>query len=218
MTVPGRDVQCLRQLAGRDGAAGRVARGDQRDGLDVVFDGQAGHDAFRAPCAARLERLIAVYHRTLQPRLKEEASSAAGDCVSVPPDSQERRYSSRPVPQCSVDLAAIGQSVDSTAEDAGGSRTHLNRVAAGRLAVWLQRQEVVMSPPGIEPGPRPSQGRVRFRHTPRTLWLSDPPPGNRTRPCGLEDRRAPDTLAGIQTDQCPRQESNLVFDLRRVAC
>ena len=25
--------------------------------------------------------------------------------------------------------------------DAGGSRTHLNRVAAGRLAVWLQRQE-----------------------------------------------------------------------------
>ena len=25
--------------------------------------------------------------------------------------------------------------------DAGGSRTHLNRVAAGRLAVWLQRRQ-----------------------------------------------------------------------------
>lgn len=24
-------------------------------------------------------------------------------------------------------------------ENAGGSRTHLNRVAAGRLAIWLQR-------------------------------------------------------------------------------
>ena len=25
-----------------------------------------------------------------------------------------------------------------------------------------------MSKPGVEPGPRPSQGRVRIRHTPRT--------------------------------------------------
>ena len=44
--------------------------------------------------------------------------------------------------------------------DAGGSRTHLNRVAGGCRAVWLQRHVI----------------------------------------------------------QCPRQESNLVFDLRRVAC
>jgi hypothetical protein len=51
--------------------------------------------------------------------------------------------------------------------DAGGSRTHLNRFAAGRLAVWLQRRKV-MSLPGIEPGPRPSQSRMRIRHTPRT--------------------------------------------------
>ena len=44
-----------------------------------------------------------------------------------------------------------------------------------------------MSSPGVEPGPRPSQGRVRFRHTPRTIV---PPPGSRTRPGGFEDRRA----------------------------
>src|SRR5258705_13325944 len=53
----------------------------------------------------------------------------------------------------------------SEGRDAGGSRTHLNRVAAGRLAVWLQRQE------GESGG-----------------------------------------------DPCPRQELNLVYDLRRIAC
>ena len=31
-----------------------------------------------------------------------------------------------------------------------------------------------VSPPGIEPGPRPSQGRVLFRHTPRTLLFQYP--------------------------------------------
>jgi hypothetical protein len=38
-----------------------------------------------------------------------------------------------------------------------------NRVAAGRLAIWLQRQ---VSSSGVEPDPRPSQGRVRSA-TPR---------------------------------------------------
>ena len=54
---------------------------------------------------------------------------------------------------------------DSLEKDAGGSRTHLNRVAAGRLAVWLQRHRDLrdMPSPGIEPGLRPSQGRVRVR-------------------------------------------------------
>jgi hypothetical protein len=109
--------------------------------------------------------------------------------------------------------------------DAGGSRTHFNRVAAGRLAVGLQRpSDEAMSSPGIEPGLRPSRSRVRVRHTPRTSSNSNPPPGNRTRPCGFEDRRAPDTLAGSgrypgrAKRECPRQESNLVCDLRRVAC
>ena len=77
-----------------------------------------------------------------------------------------------------------------------------------------------MSSPGIEPGPRPSQSRVRVRHTPRTMktgLLPSPPPGNRTRPCGFEDRRASATPAG-KVIECPCQESNLVFDLRGVAC
>ena len=47
--------------------------------------------------------------------------------------------------------------------DAGGSRTHFYRVAAGRLAIWLQRQ---VSSSGVEPDPRPSQSRVRSA-TPR---------------------------------------------------
>jgi hypothetical protein len=42
--------------------------------------------------------------------------------------------------------------------DAGGNRTHFDRVAAGCLAVQLQRQA---SSSGVEPDPRPSQGRMR---------------------------------------------------------
>ena len=98
------------------------------------------------------------------------------------------------------------------------------RPPPGRLAPALVARPSprrAMSSPGIEPGPRPSQSRVRIRHTPRTSIetgpLPSPPPGSRTRPCGFEDRRASATPAGKQSE-CPRQESNLVFDLRRVAC
>ena len=38
-----RNVQSLRQFSRRHGRAGLAARGDQRDGLDVVFDSQTGH-------------------------------------------------------------------------------------------------------------------------------------------------------------------------------
>ena len=41
---------------------------------------------------------------------------------------------------------------------------------------------------------------MRIRHTPRTLIYANPPPGNRTRPCGFEYRRASDTLAGTVPD------------------
>lgn len=52
-----------------------------------------------------------------------------------------------------------------------------------------------MPSPGIEPGLRPSQSRVRIQHTPRTcIYL---PPGSRTRPNGFEGRRASTTPAGI---------------------
>ena len=68
-----------------------------------------------------------------------------------------------------------------------------------------------MSSPGVEPGPRPSQSRVRVRHTPRTTIgtepLTSPPPGNRTRPCGFEGRRASATLAGKQPSALARSRT-----------
>ncbi len=102
-----------------------------------------------------------------------------------------------------------------TNRDAGGSRTHESRVAAGRLAVWLQRRDGwnvlarsrTWSPTFAESCANPSHSEdvslarclapsclaVKRRVMPARIH---PPPGNRTRPCGFEDRRAPDTLAG----------------------
>ncbi len=77
-----------------------------------------------------------------------------------------------------------------------------------------------MFSPGIEPGLRPSQSRVRIHHTPRTDRVEgrelrvmssrrrfdcpttlNPPsasPGSRTPSCGFEDRRASITLARLR--------------------
>ncbi len=77
-----------------------------------------------------------------------------------------------------------------------------------------------MSSPGIEPGLRPSQGRVRVRHTPRTSIETRPlePPTRESNPA-LRLRRPPCVRhTRGETDERPRQESNLVFDLRGVAC
>lgn len=53
----------------------------------------------------------------------------------------------------------------------------------------LDFSSVQVSSPGVEPGPRPSQSRVRIRHTPRTCcW------------------------------QCLADESNVVLELRRLPC
>ena len=49
---------------------------------------------------------------------------------------------------------------------------------------------------------------------PEDVIEQGPPPGSRTRPGGFENRHASATLA----ERRPRQESNLVLDLRRVAC
>ena len=66
-----------------------------------------------------------------------------------------------------------------------------NRVAAGCRAVWLQRLKVSVSSPGVEPGLRPSQSRVQFRHTPEDI---------------------------LRRFQCPTEESNLVWQFRRLPC
>ena len=92
----------------------------------------------------------------------------------VRPPRQGRR-NTHGLTRCRADVRHDDRTMQ--VRDAGGSRTHLNRVAAGRLAVWLQRQERAMSSPGIEPGPRPSQGRMRIRHTPRTSCTRIPRPG-----------------------------------------
>ena len=111
---------------------------------------------------------------------------------------------------------------------AGGSRTRFCGFADRRPAVRLRRPRVLRPSPG---GPCPRQESnlvfdlrkvVCASVTPRgqsieTGPLPSPPPGNRTRPCGFEGRRASATPAGKRAE-CPRQESNLVFDLRRVAC
>jgi hypothetical protein len=94
--------------------------------------------------------------------------------------------------------------------DAGGSRTHLNRVAAGRLAVWLQRHRTIengtdigtMPSPGIEPGPRPSQGRVRIRHTPRTRCRADRESPARESDPALRLRRPPCLRHTRGEDRC----------------
>ena len=93
-----------------------------------------------------------------------------------------------------------------------------NCFAGSCRAVWLQRQVVQVSSPGIEPGLRPSQGRVRIRHTPRTsCFRHSTPPRNRTSSGSFEDCRASSTLAGQQS-KCPDLDSNQDHDLRRVAC
>ena len=55
-------------------------------------------------------------------------------------------------------------------KDADGSRTHfkpLCRRSPCRLAPASKL--ISVSSPGVEPGPRPSQGRMLIRHTPRTI-------------------------------------------------
>ncbi len=47
-----------------------------------------------------------------------------------------------------------------------------------------------VSSPGIEPGPRPSQSRVRIHHTPRTIHSSSTPPRSRTSSNSFENCHA----------------------------
>ena len=74
-----------------------------------------------------------------------------------------------------------------------------------------------VSSPGVEPGLRPSQGRVQIRHTPRTCSHSAPRRG-------IEPRLAVSSTAVLirhtrrASFKCLDQESNLDLDLRRVLC
>ncbi len=101
--------------------------------------------------------------------------------------------------------------------DAGGNRTHLNRVAAGRLAIWLQRQVVSVLAgsrtwsstfAGSRANPPHSEDVSSFSALPR----------NRTSSGSFEDCHArPAHPQGLRC-QCLDQESDLDLDLRRVLC
>ena len=113
--------------------------------------------------------------------------------------------------------------------DAGGSRTHLNRVAAGCLAVWLQRLSLCaatifrrshatqMSSPGVEPGLRPSHGRVLIPAHSEDVSLTVPRRRIERRLADPKTAVLSGTLAG-HVLKYPNLESNQDLDLRRVRC
>ena len=92
--------------------------------------------------------------------------------------------------------------------DAGGNRTHFDRVAAGCLAVQLQRRA---SSSGVEPDPRPSQGRMRSA-TPR--GQKEPTAGFAPAWGGLRDRCLSHS-SHIGNRQQERTDSNCVERLWR---
>jgi hypothetical protein len=75
--------------------------------------------------------------------------------------------------------------------DAGGSRTHLNRVAAGCRAVWLQRQDFSVLARNRTWSSTFAESRA-IRHTPRTSGCRpfSTPPRSRTSSCRFEVCRA----------------------------
>ncbi len=83
-------------------------------------------------------------HTSPTASLEDRATCAAGPAVSLLP--KRRRWESNPL-EAALQAAAV---------PSGSSAT------------------LSVSSPGIEPGLRPSQGRVRIRHTPRTYSRSAP--------------------------------------------
>jgi hypothetical protein len=73
------------------------------------------------------------------------------------------------------------------------------------------------SSPGVEPGLRPSQGRVRIHHTPRTNHVSAPRRGIEPRPADSKSAVRSRTLAG-RLFQRPDLESNQGQGLRSALC
>ena len=103
---------------------------------------------------------------------------------------------------------------------AGGSRTHSKLLCRQPPCRLAPAPRYPVSSPGVEPGPRPSQGRVQVPHTPRTFFLSALP-RNRTSSGSFEDCCAtPVHLQGKRLDQesNPGTDRRLVVDLRRVLC
>src|SRR5436190_18506447 len=96
--------------------------------------------------------------------------------------------------------------------DAGGNRTHFDRVAAGCRAIWLQRHKHPRQESNLIPDLR-TVGCIR--HTPRILV---PRRGIEPRLAVLKTAVLSSTLAGLDRQQNPDLESNQDLDLRRVLC
>ncbi len=81
-----------------------------------------------------------------------------------------------------------------------------------------------VSSPGVEPGLRPSRGRVLIRHTPRTCFCSAPrrgiEPGHHAQRGrgSFEDCHAIRHTRRASCRKCLDQELNLDLDFRRVLC
>ena len=124
-------------------------------------------------------------------------------------------------------MATVAESPQSR-RDAGGSRTHFDRVATGCLAVWLQRHRkpTRSSAAQVVLWPEPHGRSVQ-----RTKCNMSTSPGTRTPSCGFVDRRASITLArqnglpqlpprnnALQWKEYLARESNPVLRLRRPPC
>ena len=77
---------------------------------------------------------------------------------------------------------------------AGGSRTHSKLLCRQPPCRLAPAPRYPVSSPGVEPGPRPSQGRVQVPHTPRTFFSA---------PCrGIEPRLAVSRTAVLLRYTC----------------
>jgi hypothetical protein len=104
-----------------------------------------------------------------------------------------------------------------TVRDAGGSRTHFHRVAAGRLAVWLQRLVVERPRQGSNlvydlRGVACESGTLRGRTNLST------PPRSRTPSCRFVVCRAVRHTRRACVVEYPDLDSNQGLDVRRVRC
>jgi hypothetical protein len=118
-----------------------------------------------------------------------------------PKDGQRNNGSDATFPRCSPNRQLA-------VRDAGGSRTHCYRVAAGCLAVQRQRQ---VSSSGVEPDPRPSQGRM---HSATLRGQKEPTAGFAPAWGGLRDRCL-STSSHIGNCQQERTDLNCVERLWR---
>ena len=108
---------------------------------------------------------------------EQDEQQTGGKAVSRVPSRQSVTYRSRPN-EVVAETRCLGHQVNSldvvpagswALRDAGGSRTHLDRIAAGCRAVWLQRRGISVLARNRTWSTTSAKSRA-VRHTPRTLF------------------------------------------------